>query len=106
VLRRDVKVFITDFSIYSIMLIMSSHSKVKELKTFLSSLSAYKGLAIYRSRLTDMLGAVETMEGKGLDMDDAIQYSAAIASGVKAIVSFDEHFDGLDVPRAEPARLI
>ncbi|MBO3809449.1 MAG: hypothetical protein FGF50_07635 [Candidatus Brockarchaeota archaeon] len=40
------KAFITDFSIYSIMIIMSGLSKLDELKVFLSSLSAYRGLAI------------------------------------------------------------
>ncbi|MEM5778751.1 MAG: PIN domain-containing protein [Candidatus Aenigmatarchaeota archaeon] len=100
------KAFVTDFSIYSIMLIMSNLSKVSEMKIFLSSLSAYKGLRIYHNRLTDMLKATEIMERKGLDVDDAIQYSAAIASGVKAIVSFDKHFDGLEVPRAEPTQLV
>ncbi|MBO3754127.1 MAG: hypothetical protein FGF53_04525 [Candidatus Brockarchaeota archaeon] len=39
------KAFITDFSIYSIMIIMSGLSKLDELKVFLSSLSAYRGLA-------------------------------------------------------------
>ncbi len=102
----DVKAVVTDFSIYSIMLIMLSNSKVSELKTFLSSLSAYKGLIIYRNRITDMLKAVETVEKKGLDIDDAIRYSAAIAAGVKAIVTFDKHFEGLDIPRAEPAQSI
>lgn len=101
-----VKACITDFSIYSIMLIMSSLSKVNELKNFLSSLSAYKGLTIYHIKLTDMLRVTEVIEKKGLDIDDAIQYSVAIASRVKAIVSFDKHFDGLEILRVEPVQLI
>ncbi|MBO3833311.1 MAG: type II toxin-antitoxin system VapC family toxin [Candidatus Brockarchaeota archaeon] len=100
------KAFITDFSIYSIMIIMSGLSKLDELKVFLSSLSAYRGLAIHRNGLKELLRAVETMKEKHLDLDDAIQYSAAMSLGVKAIVSFDKHFDGLEVPRAEPARLV
>ncbi|MEM1557776.1 MAG: PIN domain-containing protein [Thermoproteota archaeon] len=85
---------------------MSNSLKTKELKVFLSSLSAYKGLTIYHSKLADMLMAIETMEKKGLDVDDAIQYSAAFSSGAKAIISFDKHFDNLEIPRVEPARLI
>ncbi|MBO3754126.1 MAG: hypothetical protein FGF53_04520 [Candidatus Brockarchaeota archaeon] len=46
------------------------------------------------------------MKEKRLDLEDAIQYSAAMSLRVKAIVSFDKHFDGLEVPRAEPARLV
>ncbi|MGB9716967.1 MAG: type II toxin-antitoxin system VapC family toxin [Thermoproteota archaeon] len=100
------KAFITDFSIYSIMIIMTGLSKLGELKVFLSSLSAYKGLAIHCNGLKDLLRAVETMREKHLDLDDAIQYSVAMSLGVKAIVSFDKHFDGLEVPRAEPAQLV
>ncbi len=100
------KAFVTDFSIYSIMIIMTSLSKLNELKIFLSSLSAYKGLTIHRNGLKDLLRAIDTMRKKRLDLDDAIQYSAAVSLGVKDIVSFDKHFDGLEVPRAEPAQLV
>jgi predicted nucleic acid-binding protein len=88
------------------MIIMSSLSKMDELRVFLSSLSAYKGLAIHRNGLKDLLRAIGIMREKRLDLDDAIQYSAAVSLGVKAIVSFDKHFDGLEVPRAEPAQLV
>jgi len=84
---------------------MSNSLKIKELKVFLSSLSAYKGLTIYHSKLTDMLIAVEIMEKEGPDVDDAIQYSIAITLGVNAIISFDKHFDNLKIPRLEPAQL-
>jgi len=100
------KAFVTDFSIYSVMIIMTSLSKLDELRVFLSSLSAYKGLAIHRNGLKDLLRAIGIMREKRLDLDDAIQYSAAVSLGVKAIVSFDKHFDGLEVPRAEPAQLV
>jgi predicted nucleic acid-binding protein len=100
------KAFVTDFSIYSVMIIMSSLSKMDELRVFLSSLSAYKGLAIHRNGLKDLLRAIGIMREKRLDLDDAIQYSAAVSLGVKAIVSFDKHFDGLEVPRVEPAQLV
>jgi len=100
------KAFVTDFSIYSVMIIMTSLSKLDELRVFLSSLSAYKGFAIHRNGLKDLLRAIGIMREKRLDLDDAIQYSAAVSLGVKAIVSFDKHFDGLEVPRAEPAQLV
>jgi predicted nucleic acid-binding protein len=34
--------------------------------------------------------------------DDSMQYYVAKKSGAEKIVSFDHHFDGLDIPRAEP----
>jgi predicted nucleic acid-binding protein len=35
-------------------------------------------------------------------MDDAIQYSVALTINADAIVSFDKHFNKLEVPREEP----
>jgi predicted nucleic acid-binding protein len=42
----------------------------------------------------------------GLDFDDALQYYVAKELGVDAIVSFDEHFDRLDIRRLEPRNLL
>jgi len=93
---------VTDFSVYSIMVIMSSLGKLTQLRTFLTSLSAYKGLSIYTTTLSDKVRAIDTCLEKTLDIDDSIQYSAALSNGVEGIVSFDKHFDGLKVPRIEP----
>ena len=40
------------------------------------------------------------------DFDDALQYYVAKTLGAEAIVSYDRHFDKLDVPRIEPSELI
>jgi predicted nucleic acid-binding protein len=57
-LRSGIKIgVITDFSIHSIIVIMYSLSKLKELQTFLLSLTAYKGLKIYSTTLTDEINA-------------------------------------------------
>jgi len=104
--KGDVEAFISDFTVYSIMIIMADLSKMDELRIFLSSLSAYKGITVYRNRLTDMLRAVEIDQKEGLDIEHSIQYASALALGVKAIVSFDNHFDELEIPRVEPAQLI
>jgi predicted nucleic acid-binding protein len=42
------------------------------------------------------------MKDLGRDFDDALQYYVAKKLGANAIISFDKHFDGLDVPRLEP----
>lgn len=93
---------VTDFSVYSIMVLMDNFHKRKEATLFLTSLSAYKGLRIHNTTLTDKITAVEICTQKALDVDDAIQYSAAQTLGVKGIVSFDKHFSGLRIPRIEP----
>jgi predicted nucleic acid-binding protein len=94
---------ITDFSVHSLILVMENFKKKKELKTFLLSLTAYEGLFVYNTNLQDEIKAIYISDEKGLDMDDAIQYSAAVALGVEGIVSFDKHFDGLEIPRIEPS---
>jgi len=96
---------VTEFSVYSIMVIMSSLGKLAQLKTFLMSLSAYKGLSIYTATLSDKVRAVDICLERRLDIDDSIQYSAALANGAEGMVSFDKHFDGLKIPRVEPGAI-
>ncbi len=93
---------ITDFTIHSIIVVMSNFNKLNELKVFLLSLTAYKGLKIYHTNLADEIKATELALKENLDMDDAIQYSAALSLNVKAILSFDKHFNNLKIPRKEP----
>ena len=97
---------VTDFSVYSIMVIMSSLAKLRQLTTFLRSLSAYKGLSIYTATLSDKARAVDICSKKTLDIDDSIQYSAALTNSAEGIVSFDRHFDGLKIRRVEPQAII
>ncbi|MFP3190614.1 MAG: PIN domain-containing protein [Thermoproteota archaeon] len=103
--NEEIKAAITDFSLYSIMIILSNYNLINGLKTFLLSLSSYKGIKIYRSKISDLLKALEFVEKKKLDIDDAIQYSAAKSLNVKGIISFDKHFDNLEIPRIEPNQL-
>ena len=51
---------------------MSNLNKVSELKTFLISLTAYKGLKIYGTTLNDEVQAVEVALNQHLDIDDSI----------------------------------
>jgi len=93
---------VTDFTIHSIIVIMSNLNRLKELRIFLSSLTAYKGLHICHTTITDEINAVEIALLQNLDMDDAIQYSTALSMQAEAIVSFDKHFNNLKIPRKDP----
>lgn len=93
---------VTDFTIHSIIVIMSNFNKLNELKTFLLSLTAYKGLFIYSTTIADEIKAVEIATKQKLDMDDAIQYATALSTNTEAIISFDKHFNSLSIPRKEP----
>jgi predicted nucleic acid-binding protein len=82
--------------------IIGGLKRINELKTFLVSLTAYEGLAIHNTSLSEEINAATiAVQGK-LDMDDAIQYSVALSTGVNTIVSFDKHFNNLNIPRKEP----
>jgi predicted nucleic acid-binding protein len=94
---------VTDFSIHSIIVIMGNLDKLEELRIFLLSLTAYKGLKIYNTTLSDEVKATQIAQIKNLDMDDALQYSAAQALNAQAIVSLDKHFNNLEIPRKNPA---
>jgi predicted nucleic acid-binding protein len=104
-LKEGVKTgVITDFSIHSILVIMEGFGKRDKLKIFLRSLLAYKGLRVHTTELTDEIKAIDTSYKVKLDLDDAIQYHAASKLKAKAIVSFDKHFNRLEIPRLEPAQ--
>jgi len=93
---------VTDFTIHSIVVIMDQLKKLSELKTFLLSLLAYRGLHVYSTTIADEVKATEVAAEQNLDMDDAIQYSSALSAKADAMVSFDKHFDNLKIPRIEP----
>src|SRR3989337_1881187 len=77
---------VTDFTVHSIIVTMDSLGKLAELRTFLTSLTAYKGLHIHHTRITAELKATETAIQNRLDMDDAIQYTIAPAITAEPII--------------------
>ncbi len=96
------KAAVSDFTIYSIMIILDGRGKLRELDRFLRSFSAYKGLTLYATSLEDKLDAVELTVSGEFDVDDAIQYASARSLGAEAIVSLDRHFDDHAIPRMDP----
>jgi predicted nucleic acid-binding protein len=97
------KATVTDFTIYSIMIILDGRGKLRELDRFLRSLSAYKGLTLYATSLEDKVDAVELAANGEFDVDDAVQYASARRLRVKAVVSLDRDFDNRDIPRTDPS---
>jgi len=98
------KAAVTDFTIYSIMIILDGCGKLRELDRFLRSLSAYKGLTVYATSLEDKVDAVELAANGEFDVDDAVQYASARRLRVKAVVSLDRDFDNREIPRMDPSK--
>jgi len=96
---------VTDFTVHSIIVTMDSLNKLTELRTFLLSLTAYKGLHVHNTSIIDEIKATETAIQNKLDMDYAIQYTTALATKAEAIISFDKHFSNLNIPRKEPRQI-
>jgi predicted nucleic acid-binding protein len=97
------KAAVTDFTIFSLMVILDGRRKLRELDRFLRSLSAYKGLTLYATSLEDKVAAVELAASGEFDVDDAIQYASATSIRARAIVSLDRDFDNHEIPRIEPS---
>lgn len=90
----EVEALITDFLIDAIVLVMENHKKnPDDLTTFISSLSAYKGLKIYFLSIVDRLLATEHMKKFGLDFDDATTCQTIKRMNITTLVSFDDDFN-------------
>src|SRR3990170_3200746 len=96
---------VTDFTVHSIIVTMDSLGKLAEPRTFLTSLTAYKGLHVHHTNITDEIKATQTAIQNKLDMDDAIQYTTALTTNAEAIITFDKHFSNLKIPRKEPHQI-
>jgi predicted nucleic acid-binding protein len=105
VIAGEQKAAVTDFSLYSIMIILDGRGKLRELDRFLRSLSAYRGLTLYATSLQDKVDAVQLASDGEFDVDDAVQYVSARKLRVKAVVSLDKDFDHREIPRTDPEEI-
>ncbi|MEM2896111.1 MAG: PIN domain-containing protein [Candidatus Bathyarchaeia archaeon] len=97
--KGKVEAIMTHFTVHAIESIMNDKELILK---FLRNLESSVGLYVYDTDISDETAAAILMEDIKRDFDDALQYYVAKKLGVKAIVSFDKHFDGLDTPRLEP----
>lgn len=94
---------VSHFTIQAIEAVIRSPKKLSE---FLKDVENSKGLEVYDTSLSDER-SVAILSGKiGLDFGDSVQLYVAKLTGSSAIVSFDRHFDGLDIPRREPSDML
>jgi len=78
---------------------------IELLKEFLTYLISLEKLFVYHTLLVDEIRIISEMEKNNLEFEDALQYFVAKQFKCKAIISFDRHFDGLQIPRKTPAEL-
>lgn len=93
---------VTRFSIHSVEVILDRSDSISR---FLRNIESSAGLSVYETNSSDELEVANIQDKINLDFDDALQYYVSKKIGVDFIVSFDRHFDGLDISRVEPSEL-
>jgi len=97
--KGELAAVVTTFTIHAMEAIINEADTIL---SFLRNILASKGLYVYTTTISDEIAAAILMSKIKRDFDDTLQYYVAKKLGVEAIVSFDKHFDGLDIPRKEP----
>ena len=93
----------THFTVHGVETVLGSG---EPLLTFLRNLENPLGLTVFETGVAEEIPAAMLTKRKSLDLDDALQYYVAKRLGAEATVSYDKHFDKLNVPRIEPSHLI
>ncbi|MBS7645774.1 MAG: PIN domain-containing protein [Candidatus Bathyarchaeia archaeon] len=101
--KGEMEATVTKFTIHATEAILNDSSLIL---AFIRNLQNSLGLNIYETSLEDELASSMLMNSVKLDFGDALQYYVAKKLGVEAIISYDRHFDKLDVTRKEPADLL
>lgn len=97
--KGELEAVVTRFSIHAIEAILNdSESILAFLRNILNSV----GINVYETGTEDEIAASILMKKMKLDFDDALQYYVAKKLGVEAIISYDKHFEKVDIPRREP----
>lgn len=97
-------IFITDFSLHSIGIVLFNRGKYASFTSFLEDIIV-GGIHILSLSLEDLKTLNLLVQKFNLDFDDAYQYAVAEKYNLQ-IVSFDRDFDQTDMERKEPTEVI
>lgn len=96
---------ITDFSLYSIGIILSRLKKQDSFVDFLSDTIEDSGVVQIRLAVSDLKKVILVQSKHKLDFDDAYQYVVAEKFNI-VIVSFDHDFDQTERGRKTPQEIL
>jgi len=99
----ELEAIVSKFTIHAIEAILNDSTLIL---TFLRNIQGSLGLNVYETSMEDEMAASMLMDKVKLDFDDTVQYYLAKKLGVKAIVSYDKHFDKVDIKRKEPSEFL
>jgi predicted nucleic acid-binding protein len=97
--------YITDFSLYSIGIILIRLEKSDVLEKFVSDAIIESGINVIRLKPEDMKQIIKIGKEFSLDFDDSYQYAAAEQFGL-SIVSLDSDFDKTEKGRTALIELL
>jgi predicted nucleic acid-binding protein len=100
-----VNLYISEFSLYSIGVIMLRRKMHEEFIHSLMDLFDVGGIRLLRLGIDDMDDVVNVAQRFNLDFDDAYQYAVA-EKYILTLVSYDRDFDGTDLGRTTPAKVL
>jgi predicted nucleic acid-binding protein len=95
------QLFISDFSVHSIGLLLFRRKQKEAFREFLDDLLVDSNLAMIGLTNEQMGSIIDVAEQFALDFDDAYQYGIAVKHNL-IIVSFDADFDRTDRGRKTP----
>ncbi len=99
------ELFITEFSLYSIGVILFRLKNEFIFEDFLSDTIEDSGVSRIILTGNDLKRAIEIRQGFHLDFDDAYQYTSAEKYNL-TIVSFDRDFDNTELGRKTPLEVL
>ncbi|MEM2882009.1 MAG: PIN domain-containing protein [Candidatus Bathyarchaeia archaeon] len=99
----ELEAIVSKFAIHAIEAVLNDSELIL---AFLRNVQGSVGLNVYETSIEEEMAASILMEKIKLDFDDAIQYYLAKNLGVEAIVSYDGHFDAVDIKRKEPSEFL
>lgn len=97
--RGEIEAIVTRFTVHAVEAVVNDGGLIAD---FLRNVENSLGLSVYETSTSDEIAVSILMSKIGRDFDDALQYFVAKMLGAESIVSFDKHFDGLDIQRKEP----
>lgn len=101
--RLDIKFFISDFSLFSIGILLIRQKKYSALSAIFDDIKR-RNISIIRLDTGDLIGVSQTCSEIHLDFDDGYQYVLAKKYHLR-LVSFDHHFDNTPLGRVHPRDL-
>ena len=97
--------YITDFALHSIGIVMARLGQLEEFGSFVQDLFVEGAVTLVRLGPEDLKNLVNIAQRFSLDFDDAYQYVGSAKNNL-SLVSFDTDFDRTDMVRKTPAQVL